>query len=185
MGTGLEDTLETDFSDVQDLPELIAVANSQYFLELGITTGEFRVPELNVLHANYMALPRDNRVRFLRSCASLAAASDPALRPSQKVVALVSAIEPLLGKGERCDTCGGTTGITRKFREFLDRYVQPSSEVRYLYEGVYDARSKLVHGGWNFDVDEWVFGLRPTGDMIPLAAWAAAKQGVVNWLLAQ
>lgn len=185
MGTGLDDTSEVEFSDVKALPELIAVANSQYFSELGVATQEFRVPELNVLRAKYMALSRKNRVRFLRSCASLAAASDPALGASQRVVALVSAIEPLLGKAERCGTCGGVTGITRQFRKFLDEYVQPPSAVRDLYEGVYAARSKLVHGGWNFDVDEAILGLRVHGDMIPLVAWGAAKRGVVNWLLAQ
>lgn len=185
MGTGLEDTSEVEFSDVQTLPELIAVANSQYFSELGVVTQEFRVPQLNVLHAKYTALSRKNRLRFLRSCASLAAASDPSLGASQRVVALVSAIEPLLGKAERCGICGGVTGITRQFRKFLDEYVQPPLAVRDLYEGVYSTRSKLVHGGWNFDVDEAILGLRPQGDMIPLVTWGAAKRGVVNWLHAQ
>jgi hypothetical protein len=185
MATGLEDTSEVEFSDVQALPELIAVANSQYFSELGVATQEFRVPKLNVLHAKYMALSPENRVRFLRSCASLAAASDPTLGASQRVVALVSAIEPLLGEAERCGTCGGMTGITRQFRKFLDEYVQPPSAVRYLYEAVYDARSKLVHGGWNFDVDEAILGLRLQSDTVPLVAYVVAKRGVVNWLLAQ
>jgi len=185
MATGLEDTSEVEFSDVQTLSELIAVANSQYFSELGVATQEFRVPDLNVLHAKYMALSRKNRMCFLRSCASLAAASDPTLGASQRVVALVSAIEPLLGKAERCGTCGGMLGITRQFRKFLDEYVQPPSAVRDLYEGVYAARSKLVHGGWNFDVDEAFLGLRPQADVVPLVAWGAAKRGVVSWLLSQ
>lgn len=185
MATGLEDTSEVEFSEVKTLPELIPVANSQYFLELGVATQEFRVPELNVLHAKYMALSRKNRVRFLRSCASLAAASDPALGASQRVVALVSAIEPLLGEAERCGTCGGKTGITYQFKKFLDEYVQPPPAVRDLYEGVYAARSNLIHGGWNFDVDEAFLGLRPQADLVPLAAWVVAKRGVVNWLLSQ
>jgi hypothetical protein len=185
VGTGLEDTSEVEFSDVQALPELTAVANSQYFSELGVATQEFRVPDLNVLHAEYIALSRKNRVRFLRSCASLAAASDPALGGSQRVVALVSAIEPLLGKAKRCDTCGGVTGITRQFRNFLDEYLNPPSAVRDLYEGVYAARSKLVHGGWNFDVDEAFLGLRPQADLVTLAAWDAAKRGIISWLLSQ
>lgn len=185
VGTGLEDTSEVEFSDVQSLPELIAVANSQYFSELGVATPEFRVPELDVLHAKYMALSRKNRMRFLRSCASLAAASDPTLGASQRVVALVSAIEPLLGKAETCGTCGGMFGITRQFRKFLDEYVQPPLAVRDLYEGVYAARSKLVHGGWNFDVDEAFLGLRPQAGLVPLAAWDAAKRGLVSWLLSQ
>lgn len=184
MATGLEATSEIEFSDVKTLSELIAVTNSQYFSELGVVTQEFRVPELNVLYAKYIALSHVDRMRFLRSCAALAAASDPVLGASQRVVALVSAIEPLFDKAERCDTCGGVTGLTRRFRQFLNEYVQPSSAVRELYEGVYAVRSKLVHGGWNFVVDEPLFGLQPQGDML-LVAWATAKRGVVNWLLAQ
>ena len=185
MGTGLEDASEVEFSDVQTLPELIPVANSQYFSELGVATQEFRVPELKILHAKYKELLPVNKVRFLRSCASLSAACDPAFGASQRVVALVSAIEPLLGEAERCDKCDGKIGITRQFLKFLDEYVKPPSEVKDLYVDVYAARSNLVHGGWNFDVDDAIFGLRPQGGIIPLVAWGAAKRGVVNWLLAQ
>ena len=185
MGTGLEDTSDFEFSDVQDLPELIPVANSQYFSQLGVAAEEFRVPELEVLHSKYKELPAKKKVRFLRSCASLSAACDPAFGGSQRVVALVSAIEPLLGPAERCRACGGMTGIARQFRKFLAEYVQPPLAVRHLYEGVYAARSRLVHGGWSFDVDEAMFGLHRRSDIIPLVAWAVAKRGVVNWLLAQ
>jgi hypothetical protein len=44
---------------------------------------------------------------------------------SQRVIALVSAMEPLLGKAERCEVCGGMTGITRQFQNFLDEYAPP------------------------------------------------------------
>jgi hypothetical protein len=185
MALGFEDASELDFSDVQTLLQLQPVETSRYFTELGITTQEFRVPDLPALFKTYSRLGHGKKKRFLRSCASLSAACEPGLNESQKVVALVTSIEPLLDVPERCDACGGQTGITRLFRKFLEEYVHPSPAVKDLYEGVYAARSKIVHGGWRIEVDEPFFGLRPQSDLVPLAAWNAAKRGVMNWLLSQ
>lgn len=185
MEHGLDQASQVEFSDVQMLPELSLVQNSQYFSELGITTAEFRVPDLNILHAKYIELSPEKKVRFLRSCASLFTACEPTLGVSQRVVTLVSAIEPLLDEGEICDVCGSKVGITRQFRKFLDDYVKPSSTVRRFYEDIYDARSNQVHGNWNFDVDEAFLGLHQPSRIVSLVAWRAAKRGVVEWLLNQ
>lgn len=185
METGLENASEFEFSEIGNLSELTPVANSQYFSELGVATTEFRVPELHLLRAKYLELSHEERLLFLRSCASLAASYYPTLGASQILVALVSAIEPLLGEAKRCEKCGSLVGITEQFRKFLDQYVQPSPEVRDLYEKVYEARSKILHGGWNFELDEFFLGSRPLGDDVLLAAWDATKRGVVNWLLSK
>jgi hypothetical protein len=185
MSDGLETSSDVEFSNVDELLALAPMPAEQYFGELGVTSREFRVPDLGNLYARYKALSRDNQLRFLRSCASLAAACNPTVESSQKVVSLVSAIEPLLDPTEKCTECRQQRGITKQFRSFLDRYVQPNPAVQALYEGVYHARSRLVHGGWNFDVDEPILGIRPQAHDVPLAAWDATKRGIMKWLLAQ
>ena len=65
------------------------------------------------------------------------------------------------------------------------RILAPPPEIRDLYNGVYTARSKIVHGGRRFEVDEPFLGIEVQGDLMPLVAWGAAKRGVVNWLCAQ
>lgn len=182
---GLEESSNLEFSNTQGLIPLIPTPADQYFRELGITSHEFRVPDLGDLHLKYKALSHDKQLCFLRACASLAAASSPTIEISQKVVSLVSAIEPFLEAPEKCAACKEPRGITKQFKKFLDTYVQPSPEVKALYEGVYGARSRLVHGGWNFDVDEPILGIRQQAHDVPLAAWDATKRGIMKWLLAQ
>ena len=182
---GLEESSNLEFSNTQGLIPLIPTPADQYFRKLGITSGEFRVPDLGDFYSRYKALSRDNQLRFLRSCASLAAACNPSVESSQKVVSLVSAIEPLLDPNEKCTECRQQRGNTKQFRKFLDRYVQPNPAVQALYEGVYHARSRLVHGGWNFDVDEPILGIRPQAHDLPLAAWDTTKRGIIKWLISQ
>jgi hypothetical protein len=185
MDHGLNEVSDEAFSDTSGLLPIGIVECQRYFSELGIPTSEFRVPDLAELWNKYTVLGRDKKLQFLRACASLSSAAQPGITESQKVVALVTAIEPLLSPGERCKSCGTQTGITRQFRNFLDEYVAPPSEIRDLYEGVYAARSKIVHGGRSFEVDEPFLGVPVQGDLLPLAAWCAAKRGVINWLCAQ
>lgn len=182
---GLDDASDQTYTDVSHLPQLAPVPAAEYFAPLGISTSDFRVPDLIALHTRFRELPPPSALRFLRCCASIFAASSPAIGPPQKLVALVSAIEPLLEEGKRCSLCDSHTGIAESFRVFLDDYVKPSPEVRHIYEAVYALRSKIVHGGWNPDVDEPFFSLHSTDRSGGLAAWAAAKQGAVNWLMAQ
>lgn len=185
MGLGLEEVSDQAFSDISGLPALEIVERQRYFSELGIPTSDFRIPDLVPPWKKYTELGRDKKLRFLRACASLSSAAQPGITDSQKVVALVTAIEPLLSPAERCESCGAQTGITRQFRKFLDEYVTPSPEIRDLYEGVYIARSKIVHGGRRFEVDEPFLGIQVQGDLLPVAAWGTAKRGVINWLCAQ
>lgn len=182
---GLEESSDLEFSNTQGLVSLKPTPPEQYFKELGITSSEFRVPDLGSLYSKYKALTLKKQLCFLRSCASLSAASNQTIGISQKVVSLVSAIELLLDAPQKCTACKQPSGITKEFKKFLDLYVNPSPEVRALYEGVYHARSRLVHGGWNFDVDEPILGIRPQAHHVPLAAWDATKRGIMKWLLSQ
>lgn len=185
MGLGLEEMSDQVFSDISGLAALEIVEHERYFSELGIPTSDFRIPDLVPLWQKYTELGRDDRLRFLRACASLSSVAQPGINDSQRVVALVAAIEPLLSPAERCEACGAQTGIARRFRTFLNEYVKPPPVVRDLYEGVYTARSKIVHGSRRFEVDEPFLGIQAQSDLLPLAAWDAAKRGVVSWLCAQ
>lgn len=125
MGLGLEEVPDKTFSDASGLPALQVVEQDRYFSELGISTPDFRVPDLAALWGKYSKLGRDKKLRFLRACASLSSAAQPGITHSQKLVALVTAIEPLLSPPERCKSCNGQTGITRQFRKFLDEFLLP------------------------------------------------------------
>lgn len=182
---GLEESSELEFSSTEGLTSLTPAPTEQYFRELGVTSREFRVPDLADLYSRYRELPRDKRLCFLRACASIAAASSPTIERSQKVVSLVSAIEPLLDVPPKCSECDQPRGITTQFKAFLKKYVPLNPEVETLYESIYSARSRLVHGAWNFDVDEPMLGLSYQGHDLSLAAWDATKRGIMKWLLSQ
>lgn len=180
--TGLEDTSEKEFSDVKNLPELIPIPNSQYFSELGIYSKEFRIPQLKELYEKYVSFPIKTQLLFLRSCASLWEASNPLLSESHRLVALVTAIEPLLEKPKRCDKCGQVMGITRQFEKFLNKYVKPPKDIEDIFKSIYETRSEIVHGRRNLEVDR--MPLMNLQDTI-LSAWISAKRGVINWFLSQ
>jgi hypothetical protein len=185
MTDGLETSSNLVFSDVKELSPLTPIPIEQYFRALGITTKEFRVPGLSDLYSRYKKLSDEKQLRFLRACASLAEASNPTIETSQKVVSLVSTIESLLDPTEKCDKCTQRNGITKQFKTFLDQYVPLDSRIRELYMRIYQSRSQLVHGSWNFDVDEPTLGLSRQGFTISLATWDATKRGIINWLLSQ
>ncbi len=184
MGTGLEDETEDDFSSPGNLQELQPIPTDAYYNQMGINEHNLRVPDLKNLFDRFNNLSKEKKVKFLRAAAALWSAFQPGVNQSQRLVSLVSALEPLLEKPEHCSSCGSTIGITKSFRHFLDEYVAPSAEVRHIYEAIYSARSKLVHGGWNYEVDEPFMTLSDQGYITTLAAWGATKIGVVNWLLA-
>lgn len=183
--TGLDDAPDTTFSDVSAYPSLVPVPTEEYINALGIRSSHLRVPDLHSLYGKFTALEDSRRLRFLRCGASIFASNSPTIRRPQRLVSLVSAIEPLLEVGTRCPAYNSTTGIAASFRAFLDTYVQPPPPIRRLYEAVYSSRSKMVHGGWNPDVDEPFFSLFSLDPTDGLAAWAAARQGAIRWLLAQ
>jgi len=184
MGTGL-DGISDEFSDVGDIAPMALTDTKTYYHELGVTTNVFRVPDLSSLYSRYKELTLKDRMRFLRVCASLMDASDPNASESQRVVGLVSALEPLAKAPVQCPSCGGKVGITKAFGELLDQYVKPTPEVRHWYMKLYALRSSIVHGSWRYDVDESFWSTSDTKSIMPLIAWGSAKQGAINWLLAQ
>lgn len=184
MGTGL-DGISDEFSDVGDIAPIALTDTETYFRELGVSTDVFRVPDLSGLYSRYQELTPKDRMRFLRVCASLMDASDPNASESQRVVGLVSALEPLAGAPVQCPSCGGKVGITKAFGELLAQYVMPTPEVRHWYMKLYALRSSIVHGSWRYDVDESFWNPSETKSIMPLVAWSSAKQGAINWLFAQ
>ncbi len=174
------------FSDVTGLRELEVVPHDQYFSELGINTKELRVPDLQSLWIAFNALSAEHRRRFLRACAALTAAASPDTDKGHFVVSLVTSIEALLDpSSETCAECGSKIGANKTFKEFLQTYVQGSTELLQAHKDLYGNRSRLAHGALQYDVDEPAFGVRDTSFVTRLAAWSAAKRGLTNWLFAK
>lgn len=183
MGTGLEDVSDEVFSDVSEFSPLEIVEREAYYSELGINASNFRVPDLDVLWCKYSQLSTEDKLRFQRACSSLSSATHPGINESQKLIALVSAIEPLIEPGKRCVSCRNHIGVTGRFSEFLGNYVSPPAGIKDLYMDIYQARSKVVHGSHRFEVDEPFLSIPLQSDLIPLAAWDSTKRGLINWLL--
>lgn len=174
------------FSDVTGLRELEVIPRDQYFSELGITARELRVPDLQSLWSAFNALDAEHQARFLRACASLTSATNPDIDRGLFVLSLVTSIEALCdASSETCPTCGSKLGVGKNFQNFLSTHVQESGELLKAYKDLYGRRSNLVHGSLHYDTDEPAMGIRETSFATRLAAWSAAKRGIVNWLLAQ
>lgn len=122
---------------------------------------------------------------------------------SSSFVALVSAIECLIDKPERCLDCGQTITegiekcdhcgqpryrVTKKFREFLEKYV-PFLEERFSKERklLYEVRSKLSHG-LNLlvrDLEPWyiIMDVRAEEqDTLQRNLYFITRTAIYNWL---
>lgn len=69
--------------------------------------------------------------------------------PSLSCFSLINAIECLLdNKSEKCDCCGQIKyAPTRKFNEFINKFVRTDSEGMKVIKEMYEKRSRIVHGG--------------------------------------
>ena len=75
---------------------------------------------------------------------------------SSYYIALVAGIESLMNAESppRCDKCKQVTGITRRFRAFVERYSTGSGRDKTVNARLYAIRSELAHGEYLFDIDE-------------------------------
>lgn len=174
---------EASFSDTENLTEILPVASTAYFKELGFLKNELRVPNLTALRDRYLRLEQADRQKFLRASATLFESSNPSYASSTRIVAAVTAIEALLDDGEKCKLCKSHTGLSKAFKSFVERFVSPPQDVLDLYEELYSTRSVIAHGKWFADFDEPMFGLSYRDVFrTELVAWAAVKRGLIGWL---
>ena len=185
IADGLDEASCTSFSDVTNIPKLTPVSIDQYYNSLGIGSNDFQVSDFAYLYSCFLALKKLNQQKFLGCCASIFAATNPSINWPQKLVLLVSAIEHLIENNDVCDKCQSNIGVTKEFKAFMSKYVSPPPEVQAIYDAIYSNRSKITHGEWNPEVNEPFLSLHSIDEHNGLAAWAAAKKGAVNWLIAQ
>jgi hypothetical protein len=184
-----------DFTPTDDMDPLREVPDDEYRSRRGVGPGDvFEIPDiLRPLLNHYHLVGPETRDRFLRACywyeRSEAAWS---MSVSLGYIAAVKSIETLMPPGETdlCPTCGlnRAPGVTRRFRDFLERYAPttPEEDRRTIYK----LRSALVHEGDPLDIDV----PRPWGVLIPrdieqqdtyASARAAAREAIVTSLLDQ
>ena len=172
------------FSDISAFQELQPINHAEYFGRLGIGRKEFEVPDMRFLKSKFDALVREDRSRFLRSCAFLWDGASPELGDGARIGSMVSAIEALLPSGERCVKCKSHSGISDTFKLFVRKFVPSMESTRPIYEKLYASRSLIAHGAFHPEVDELMFGLGIVDvDLTDLASWGAAKAGAINWLV--
>ena len=185
MADGLEEASLDSFSDVSDLTQMTPTPTEEYYNRLGIGSKNFCVPDLGYLYSNFMRLSELDQGKFLGCCANIHNAASPSIHWSQKLLLLVSAIEHLIDINEQCDKCNSNIGVAKGFKDFLSQHVCPPLEVQAIYDAIYSNRSKITHGAWNPEVNEPFMSLHSIDETRGLTAWASAKKGAVNWLIAQ
>jgi hypothetical protein len=129
---------------------------------------------------DYFALPPQRKVTYARACELFANGQD--IWPISKSLSLVSyvfAVDTLchaddprppkcrdcgnLRSNETCSTCGGPRfGLTRRFREFVGRYIQESGESNFS-EQLFSVRSAIAHRGELLRADEFDAGFNVGG----------------------
>ena len=175
MNTGFENADENSFSDVSALQPLQFEQTQSYFHLIHMSR-LFSVPNLKQLYDKFLSLDDRSKRQFTRACAYMFTASNPNFEYSLKIAAYVNAIESLLT---------GINGKKQKFKTFVDTYVPYSPKTQHYYHLLYHWRSKIAHGSWHLQVDEPMFGWTYDSHLMSNVASSAAKQGIINWLLAQ
>lgn len=136
-------------------------------------------------------LGHGQRRRLMRAARWISAANDLwDHHVSSYYVALVAAIESLSSDdgAPRCPECGQVRNVTKRFREFVERYVPKAPADEMSKERLYGIRSQLAHGKVLFDIDEapWALLMLTPNWLEQREAFDAlsrlVKRVVVGWL---
>jgi hypothetical protein len=140
-------------------------------------------PFLNSAVDKFLALNRTRKKAFLRAC-YLFGAAEAVKGQVESTPLYVSAIECVLDPivPNRCSNCGQEQhSISRRFRDFMDRYAHVSERLKNERKSMYAKRSNIVHGRFVSAVDDpsWFPSLETDEILFP---WLTRK-ALVNWLL--
>ena len=128
-----------DFTHV-NVPPIVLIADDEYYEADHLPIGDEIVLPVGLpqMLAAVNRLDHADRRRFIRAARWLSAANDLwEYHVSSWYVALVA--------------CRQVRGVTQRFREFVEQYVQDDETNKSL---LYKVRSELVHGKFLFDLDE-------------------------------
>lgn len=175
------------------VPPMVELSHEQYYEEeLAGPGDQLAVPDnlTNTLDLIF-GLPSGLRDRFDLAVAWFAQSGGVREESwSTSYAALVIALETLLETGPRvtCELCGQDKyASTRRFREFLRRYLPGIDAHPKVRDRLYKVRSELVHGGRMFEQDlrPWRGGISPVGDSEMLLLGMArrlVRLAMYNWL---
>ena len=153
------------------------------------------------------SLPQTEFQRLFRACMWFAMAQEIWLTSaSSSFVSVVSALESLVGKPEKCSECGQsvTEGmeicprcrqqkfrVTKSFRAFLEAHVPSLSQKPEIRDSIYKVRSGLAHGSTDplrADATPWMLFEHPERayqEMLQRELMDCVSEGIVNWLMSR
>ncbi len=165
-----------DFTDISNLSRFTFIEPNNYYNTLRPSSDMLKLPgDINEsLNKVYKLSPSD-RKKYNQACAWFAVVDDLWFKShASYYIALVCAIESLISESHKCPECGQeitepvggncTRGhpkymITRRFKNFVQKYLMIPNPIPQEVGIIYQVRSKLVHGSLLFDADLGSFGL--------------------------
>jgi hypothetical protein len=198
------DSFEQPRSEFSKPAELIPVYPHDEYYESKVTPGAARdiatLPDsLSQILSAFAGLSHEERSIYLRAARWVQVATAVwDLNASSWVTAMVSALETLVPKpSERCRecgnvlgvgwcaTCGSTVGVSREFRDFVERYSRRSDYK--MRQTIYSLRSRISHGSMLLAIDDtpWAFGatFEPEHRQTMEDLLRIVRDVMVNWLL--
>jgi hypothetical protein len=149
----------TDYFAAADLPAIPVVPHAAYYDDPFLPGGPGVVlpDSLPRMLETVERLDHENRRRFMRAAQWLSAARNVwDYSASSYYIAIIAAIEALQGADDivRCSEWDQVRGVTRRFRDFVDRFAPPEDSEGITRGRLYAIRSDLAHGRVLFDLDE-------------------------------
>lgn len=129
------------------------------------------------------SLPTSERKALARALHWLEVATTTNIATVQ-VVAAACAIEALVpsAAAEPCTMCGqDRLRVTARFNEFVQRHAADEN-ARDLSDFLYPARSRLVHGTHQYEIDDHPMGILGEGWIETSASIHIARKSILNWL---
>lgn len=185
-GYSFEDTYGFDgkqFTDTSRFEKTKELPFQNYYSNSGITSDPFDLPDSIVQSLDRIfALSHVDYERFFRACTWYEKGQDIWQdSASSSFVALVSAIETLIGESTKCKTCHQDIPeallicndcnqpryqVTKHFKDFLIKHYSGLSSMPKEAAILYATRSGLAHGIklLQQDLKPWSFGMNPVKD---------------------
>jgi hypothetical protein len=198
------------FSPLTGLPAIDTIPPEQYFRQYGYSS--CKTPHVLALPRNLSdlfdrteRLSPDDHSKFFMACTWFYYSYDLWMRShSASFMALITALECLMGKPvacdecsspikgevERCEKCGEPKfKLNKTFREFLERYVPFIDQLPAEKKQMYQLRSQLTHGLTAFSRDiepgVWMSLKNQEQDELHRSVNYITFVAIYNWLLSR
>jgi len=195
---------EEGLCDLSAFEPIVRVAYQDYYGKMGLTRDPLELPDnLEKSLECIFGLPKGDQDRFFMACSwyekAQAIWKDSA---SSSFIALVSAIECLVGKGVKCTECDQDMPdngelcpacglpryyVTKKFKEFLTKFVPDLDTMKKEVSILYKTRSSMVHGSrlLQQDLRPWLFTMNTVKEeeaTLQRNLFFITHTAIYNWL---